>query len=330
MKKTTILTILIISLGIQTNAQHNNYNVNATKVLATANGINYTEGHFNKALRFLEFIIGTPMSEAERQESLQKTTEKFQSNPKGVINEVNEIDKQMLQFYQITDIMIIAKMRSALISQIYASSQNLTAEQQPFIVKLLYKYVPILAIDTQNMLAFTYRDFEGLIYMMQFNAMMSGQNLQFTQQELLQTQTALSQQFYYMTLEQKQYLCSMQVQYEYIYKVYNSLTEQQKMQWQNQIMNKQAYQYQNYSSADAALEQGYQQAKQNNSYTDVEWPAGVNTKAEKQAYLQQMSNDMIANNASMNIYYDTMMSNHVTMLNTIEDFGDTGTYWEYK
>ena len=160
--------------------------------------------------------------------------------------------------------------------------------------------------------------------------MMSGQNIQFTQQELLQTQTQLAQQFYYMTLEQKQYLCSMQVQYEYAYKVYNSLTEQQKQQWQNQIMNQQAYKYQNYNSADAAFEQGYQQAIQNKSYTDVEWPAGVKTKAQKQAYLQQMQSDMNANNASMNIYYDTMMNSHVTMLNTIEEFGDTGTYWEYK
>ncbi len=39
---------------------------------------------------------------------------------------------------------------------------------------------------------------------------------------------------------------------------------------------------------------------------------------------------MNSNAASMNIYHDTMMGNHATMLNTIENFGDTGVYWEYK
>jgi hypothetical protein len=317
---------------MQTMAQYGTYKVNSQKVLATANGINYTEGHFNKALRFLEFILGTQMSEAEKQESLQKTADKFQLNPQAIIDEVNGIDLQMNQFYQIKDIAVIAKMRSALISQLYAGAQNLTPEQQPFIIKLLYKYVPVLAFDAQNMLAFTYRDFEGLIYLMQFKAMMTGQNLQFTQQELIQTQTSLAQQFYYMTLEQKQNLCSMQIQYEYIYKVYNSLTPEQKQQWQNKVLNQQAYQYQNYAnnSTDAAFQRGYEQQQKENKNWDTQWPDWVKTKADKQTYLQQMQADMGANNASMNMYYDTMMQTDTMWSNVIEDFGDTGKYWEYK
>ena len=311
------------------NAAKTNYNVNSEKVLLTANGYNYTEGHFNKELRFVEFLLGTPISATERQEGWEETAINFNSNPAGFLQEVNKIDAQMQQIYRITDVAQIGRTRSALISQIYAGAQNMQGGEQPFIVKLLYKYVPVLAIDSQNMLAFTYKDFEAYIYLMQFNAQMSGQNVQFTPQQISEMKNYLVQQFYYMTLEQKQNLCGMQIQYEYISKIYDRMTPQQKQQWQNQMLSQQASQYQNSNGQGDAFARGYNQAQQNSSY-DVQWPEGVNNKAEKQAYLQKMRSNMNSNAASMNIYHDTMMGNHATMLNTIENFGDTGVYWEYK
>jgi len=310
-------------------AQITNYNVNSEKVLLTANGYNYTEGHFNKEIRFVEFLLGIPITAAEREEGLQETARNFNDNPAGVLEEVNKIDGQMQQIYQIKDVAQIGRVRSALISQIYAGAQNPQLQEQPFIVKLLYKYVPVLAIDPQNMLAFTYKDFEAYIYLMQFNAQMSGQNVQFTPQQISEIKNYLVQQFNYMTLEQKQNLCGMQIQYEYISKIYNRMTPQQKQQWQNQMLSQQASQYQNSNSQGDAFARGYNKAQQNSSY-DVQWPEGVNTKAEKQVYLQKMRSNMNSNAASMNIYHDTMMGNHATMLNTIENFGDTGVYWEYK
>jgi len=306
-----------------------NYSVNSGNILFTANGYNYTEGHFNKELRFVEFLLGTTISAVERQEGLQETARNFNSNPAGVLREVNKIDGQMQQIYQINDVAQIGRVRSALISQIYAGAQNMPPAEQPFIVKLLYKYVPVLAIDPQNMLAFTYKDFEAYIYLMQFNSQMSGQNVQFTPQQISEMKNYLVQQFNYMTLEQKQSLCGMQIQYEYISKIYNQMTPQQKQQWQNQMLSQQTSQSQNYNSPDAAFARGYNQAQQNSAY-DAQWPEGVNTQAEKQAYLQKMRSNMNSNAASMNIYHDTMMGNHATMLNTIENFGDTGVYWEYK
>ncbi len=311
------------------NAEKTNYNVNSEKVLLTADGYKYTEGHFNKELRFVEFLLGTTLSPAEREEGLRETAVNFNSNPAVVLQEVNNIDAQMQQIYQIKDVAQIGRTHSALISQIYAGAQNMQGQAQPFIVRLLYKYVPVLAIDPQNMLAFTYKDFESYIYLMQFNAQMTGQNAQFTPQQISEMKNYLVQQFYYMTLEQKQNLCGMQIQYEYISTIYNQMTSQQKQQWQNQMLNQQAYQYQNSNSQGDAFTQGYNQAQQNSSY-DVQWPEGVNTKAEKQAYLQKMRSSMNSNAASMNIYHDTMMGNHATMLNTIENFGDTGVYWEYN
>ncbi len=328
MKRIIISTIVVFAF-LQSNGQTNGYKTNSRKVLFEVNGYSYTEEHFNKELRFVEFILDKKLSAIERKEGLREIEKNFKVNPAYTLKEIEQVDAQMQQMYQITDVAMIGRMRSALISQIYAGAQNLQGQELPFLIKLMYKYVPVLAFDSQNMLAFTLKDFEAYIYLMQFQALMLGQNLQFTQQELLQAQTNMVQQFYYMSLEQKQYLCSMQVQYEYIYNVYNSLTPQQKQQWQSQIINQQASLYQNYSSADDAFERGYQQAQQNRSY-DVKWPEGVNTKAEKQAYLRQKQNDINTNNATMGIYYDTMMQNSTMWDNIIEDWGDTGNYWTYK
>ncbi len=328
MKRIIISTIVVFAF-LQSNGQTNSYKTNSKNILFNVNGYSYTEEHFIKELRFVEFILDKKLSAIERQEGLREIENNFKTNPLAVLQEIEQVDAQMQQMYQITDVAMIGRMRSALISQIYAGAQSLQGQELPFLIKLMYKYVPVIAFDSQNMLAFTFKDFEAYIYLMQFQAQMLGQNLQFTQQELLQAQTDIVQQFNYMSLEQKQYLCSMQVQYEYIYNVYNSLTPQQKQQWQSQIINQQASLYQNYSSADDAFERGYQQAQQDRTY-DVKWPDGVNTKAEKQAYLRQKQNDINTNNATMGIYYDTMMQNSTMWDNIIEDWGDTGNYWTYK
>jgi len=277
-------------------------------ILFTANGYNYTEEHFNKELRFVEFIVGTPLSDAEKQQGLQATAQNFRQNPSGVIQEVNNIDLQMQQMYGITDITQIGRMRSALIYQIFSGTQHLP--EKPFIVKVMMKYVPLLAFDAPNALAFTAGDCQAYIQLMQLNAQMAGQNAQLNAQQINAIQQSLVQQFPTMSLEQKTSLCGMQVLYQYLSNAYAQMTPEQKQMLQAQMIQ--------------------QQMAQQQATMEPQWPAGVQTTAEKQATLQQMRGNMNANAASMNIYYDTMMGNHATMLNTIENFGDTGVYWEYK
>ena len=304
------------------------------EVLFTANGQQYTQEHFNKEVRFVEFIIGAPMSEVEKQMGLKETAQSFSLDPGGVIQASLEVDAQMQQILQLTDVAQIGSMRSALIYQIYSGTQHL--QEKPFIVQLMMKYVPLLAFDAPNTLAFTAGDCQGYIQLMQLNAQMAGQNTQLSAQQIDQIQQMLMQQFPMMSLEQKTSLCGMQVLYRYLSNVYAQMTPGQKQQMQNQMIQQQMaqqqmmqQQQQQMSGADAAFAQGYQQAHQQ-ATMEPQWPAGVDTPAEKQAYLQQMRGNMNANAATMGMYNDMMMGTHATMLNTIENFGDTGAYWEYK
>jgi len=303
-----LMSLLSIVFGRQASAQEMATRLPSDNILFTANGYNYTEEHFNRELRFVEFIVGTPISDAEKQLGLQATEQNFSQNPSGVIQDLNNIDTQMQQMYRITDIAQIGRMRSALIYQIFSGTQHL--QEKPFIVQLMMKYVPLLAFDAQNMLAFTAGDCQAYIQLMQLNAQMAGQNAQLTSQQINEIQQSLVQQFPTLTLEQKTSLCGMQVLYQYLSKAYAQMTPEQKQQMQSQMMQ--------------------QQMPQQQVANDMQWPQGVQTTAEKQAALQQMRQNMNANNAAMGMYYDSMMGNHATMLNTIENFGDTGVYWEYK
>jgi hypothetical protein len=297
-------------------------------VLFTANGQQYTQDHFNKEVRFVEFIIGAPMTEGEKQLGLQETAQSFSFDPAGVIQAAQEVDTQMQQILQLTDVAQIGRMRSGLIYQIYSGTQHL--QQKPFIVQLMMKYVPLLAFDASNTLAFTAGDCQAFIQLMQLQAQMAGQNAQLNAQQINEIQQSLVQQFPYLSLEQKQSLCGMQVLYGYLSNVYAQMTPEQKQQMQTQMVQQQmAQQQQQLSGADAAFAQGVQQAQQQ-AAMEAQWPAGAQTPEQKQAYLQQMRGNMNANAAAMNIYNDTMMGTHATMLNTIENFGDTGAYWEYK
>ena len=322
-----IILVLLLTVTLQLTAQYGNYNVNSQTVLATSNGYNYTEGHFNKALRFLEFILGTKISEIEKQQGLKESIEAFYKHPQQSIQEVNEVDKQMQLLYQLTNPVQIALARSSILSQLFEASRYM--EKKPLMIRLMYKYTPMLVNDPQNMLVFTEPDFQGYLKMIRLNAKLIGQNIHFSQQDIQQLRTYLTGQFNNMNLQQKQNLCAMAVISEYTEASYNRLSSSEKATLQNQIMNQMAYQYQSQNNVNDPFQQGYNYQQQRASM-EVKWPEGVNTKAQKQAYLRQMRSRMNANATNFNIMNDMMMNNHATMLNTIENFGNTGNYWEVK
>jgi transcription termination factor NusB len=319
-----IVFFLSVSMFYSQNTEVDN--TKDTDILATQDGLYYTEAHFDKSIRFIEFLTGTPLQDSDIEWLRQEALRNFHDDPQAVINEVNNIDAQMQQLYQTTDISQIAYVRSALICQIYLSTQQ-QAQNPPVIIQILNKYVIPLALDSQNLLAFTYKDFEAYIETMKFYAGILGQELVFSNQEIQQIQNTLVQQFYSMNLEQKKLLCSMQIFYEYLSNAYNNLTPVQKRQWQEQVLNQ--YYYTETFSPQDSFNAGYQSSINDYRNYQAQWPEGVETTEQKQAYLRQRQREYNGNQAAMKIYYDTMMSNHATMLNVFSNY-DSNTYWEYK
>lgn len=325
-----VLPVLFLSFILLTTAQNQQwggYDVQSQKVLATAQGYHMTEGLFNKALRFTEFLLGTKITEAEKQQGLQESIVGFQQNPMMTIQETEQLDAQMQMLYQLTDPTQIALARSAMICHLYVAFLN--TPEQPVLRQLMNKYTYVLAYDPQNMLAFTEQDFQSYLEMMVFNASLYGQTLYFDETTTNQYRQYYVNQFIQGTLELRQSLCISSVLNEYVQASYQNLSQTQQQDFQATMYN--------YDSANNNQNTGYTyDAYGNIDWTNpanIEnmWPEGVNTKAEKQAYLRKRQSEINSFNSGMQMMNNMNLENHATMLNVINNMGGgDGSYWEVK
>ncbi|RMG84560.1 MAG: hypothetical protein D6714_07645 [Bacteroidetes bacterium] len=316
-----------ITLSAQTNPGQGLYDVHSTKVLATAGNYTLTEGLFNKALRFTEFLLGTRLTPEEIQEGLEESIVSFQQSPQQIIQETEMLDQQMQMVYQLTDPTQIALVRSSIICQLYVTFAN--SPEQPVLRRLMEKYTPVLAYDPANMLAFTEQDFQAFLDYTAFMYQLYGQPFSIDEATANQYREYFIQQFLQGTVEVRQSLCVMSEVGPYIQAVWQNLPEAQKQ------------------TLIASLYQSQQPAQQNTNdeftrdaygnidYTNPEnidkmWPEGVDTPEEKQAYLMKRQREINSFNASMNIWNEMSLQNHATMLNVINNLGGSDDYWEVK
>ncbi len=321
--KQIVVLLIVIMLGMQACTKSVRYEVNSVKVLATANGINYTKGHFDKSLRFLEFLLGVQITKEERRQGLEESINSFYIDQYQVISQVESLDKEMQQIYNCTDPMKIALLRSAMLCQIYEVNFNLP--EKPFMLKLMDKYVPVLAMDNNDLLVFTEQDFQAYIALLELNAKITGNATRFNDVEISQLRSELTELFKNSSLLQRQSLASMGIISTYIINSYEQMTSEQKNSWQEQLINQQYAQCQN-----DVIENSFQKGYELQIESNLNWPKNINTKTEKQAYLNKMRSQINANSVSWDIMNNTMMNTHTTMLNTIENFGGTDNYWEVK
>ncbi len=309
------------------NHQFGAYDVQAQKVLATAQGYQMTEGLFQKALRFTEFLLGTKITETEKQQGLQESIAGFQMNPQLTIQETEQLDAQMQLLYQLTDPTQIALARSAMICHLYVAFLN-TAEQ-PILRQLMDKYTTVLAYDPQNMLAFTEQDFQAYLEMMVFTYKMYGQEIYFDEMTQIQYREYFIQQFLHGTVELRQSLCISSVLNEYVQASYQNMSLEQQQNFQASMYNyntpnqnqNTGYTYDAYGNIDYS----------NPANIEKMWPEGVNTQAEKQAYLMERQSEINAFNNNMTIMNNMNLENHATMLNVINNLGGgDDSYWEVK
>lgn len=302
--------LVSLAMALECCSQINiDYDVNSAKALARQNGYTYTEGHFQKGLRFVEFIVDQRLTPEEVKAGRQESLDEFRKDPASTIQQTDFVDQQMQQVYALTDPVQIALVRSAFLAQ-FQNMFNQTTEQ-PVMRQLIDKYCPVLAFDPYNSVAFTKKDFDGMINLMKFQAELSGQPFYIDNATLQQYQDYFVQQFLNGTVETRQSLAVMGVVSEYLMNYYAMLNENQKQQFRQQML---ASAYQN---------------NQQNGYNTT-WPAGVDTPAEQQAYLLQQQQQMQSDQQFYNWYSNMMLQQHASMLNVIENMGDGDRYWEVK
>lgn len=331
--KFSFLSLIFISIFQSISAQNvpdrGNYDINSQKVLATSQGFNMTEGLFNKGLRFTEFLLGTKITEAEKQQGLQESIAGFQANPQYTIQETNSVDAQMQMLYQLADPTQIALARSGMICQLYVAFQN--SPERPILRVLMEKYVPVLAYDPYNLLMFTEPDFQAYLDLMVMNYKMYGQEIYFDEATKNQYREYFVSQFLQGSVEVRQSLCVMGEIAPYIISSYQNLdySQQQNVAASMMYSNNQTQ----YSTGnDGLTRDAYGNIDYSNpANIDKMWPEGVNTKAEKQAYLRKRQSEINSWNSGMQMMQNMSLENHATMLNVINNLGGgDDSYWEVK
>ncbi|PIE01580.1 MAG: hypothetical protein CSA81_11065 [Acidobacteria bacterium] len=277
-------------------------------VLATVNGKQLLEGHFQIGLGLVEFILGHKVTPAENSELKKQLLVEFNMQPDYVLQQLTGIDQSMRKLRTLTDPLQIGTARQQLYAAFYLGTIQMQEQQKPLIIQILNRYFKVLAVDQANQLVLTDKDAAGMLNYLTFLSHCQGQPVQMTpayQQSFLQEMT---QQFPSMSLEQKQIICSGSLIWKLMETNWNKMTPAQQQQFvasMNAQMGQQLYS-QNQNQAGGSP---YNQSGSNKSMAQMQ--ADFNAK---QNMLTMMQN--------MNTQY------HATSLNIIENVGGTGNYWE--
>lgn len=279
-------TLLLISI-INGAAFAQNYQQN--QILATQQGYQYTEAHFQTVVQFTEFLINQPLNAYEIQTNRQEAVYNFNQNPAATIQDINEISNSMQQLYQVQDPTQIALVRSAILCQLYVTISQ--TGENPYLWQLIQTYSSILAYDTDNNLVLTQKDVDGYLALAQFYAQLNGQQFYLDWNQLQQFQQSMVQAFLQGTLEDRKSLAKMALMDDYMQGIYAQLSLSQQ---------------QNFAS----------------SYTNNYSNGGTRD------YVGEMDTYYNASNANFQMMQNMMEESHVTSMNIIENMGDSGNYWE--
>ena len=273
------------------------YKINSNTIWFTSQGVNYTEGHFEKIRRFAEFLLDTKLNFIEISEAKREAKSTFLSNPLGTLNEVAEIDQQMQQVYNLTDVQTVGLVRSALLLHVFDALSR--EPRMPLLGKYIEKHCKILAYDVANNLVFTQKDANGFLNLMEFIVKINGSNAKYSFLERKQAIQHLSQNFNSFNLQQKQAMAIMGILNDYIQTVYQKASFLQKNQIKEELNN------------------SFANANTNNIYNTTSTTINNSGYNNMDARSYQMLSNM-------------MMTSHVTSMNIISSISGSGDYWYIK
>jgi hypothetical protein len=280
--------------------------------LAQKGGYTLTNGHFNVGLGILQFIIGQSVKPPEVQELKNKLIEEFHQAPTEVIRQLNSMGKSLQTIRSATDPVRIGLARQELFAALYKATMNFKEADKPLMIRVMTRYIKVLAFDPANNLLLTNKDANGMLNYLAFNSELMGQEVYLTDAVRRAIMTDLVNRFAAMSLEQKQLLCSASLIWELLESNWNRLTPAQKQQYKSayysQIgQNSQSYQSYNQTYNPGSSGSGYQSSSQKST-------ADMMREHRAKQHMFQMMNEM-------------NMNSHALSLNIIENIGGTGNYW---
>jgi hypothetical protein len=268
-------------------------------LLAEAQGLQLSNGHIHIGVGIVQFVIGQVLKQSEVDELTQASILEFKTNPQEFLNQMQGLQQSLTTMQSLQDPLQIGTLRQMLIAEFHKGTKPMAEHEKPLLIQIINRYVKVVAFDATNNLALTDKDVEAMIDYVQFSSQLSGVRVTFTADERVQYTKQLINEFSTSPIEQKQFLCSASLAWNLV-----------KGNWQNMNQTQQTQIRENYAGTmNAQNQQG-------------------NNGNVTQNNINKLRRENIANQCMFNIMNNMSLQNHATMLNTIENFGGTGNYWE--
>lgn len=281
----------------------------AGRVIAEQAGHKLTHGHLRTGIDLTHFIIGHKIKDNEIRSLKQKLVEEFKTAPVPILKEITGIANAMEKVYNSTDPLRIGLVRQELFTAFFKATRNMKEDRKPLMIRMINRYIKVLAYDERNNLVLTNRDVDGYMNYLIFNSELSGRKIDANYAVRREVSAQLVKNFHSMPLPQKQMLASASLIWQLFDANWKRMTQSQRNQ---------------YIAA-------YRNQISNNFNRNVQGPGyGQQWKPPQGAHKKSMSQMRSEFNAKQNMF--RMMQNmntnsHALSLNIIENIGGTGNYW---
>lgn len=267
------------------------------RILLQHENYQFKESDFQAALFFAEFLIERSLSKEEKKALKNSWLKEFQVNPMAFSKDLQDIQNAMQTLLHLGDPLKIGLVRQEILSLLYQNTKSIKPEQQPALIRLLFREVSVILFDEKTRLILTEKDIHSLASYIQFLQEMAGKNIRIDRQEISLLKEQIKTEFSSMPLEQKQIICCISLIWSVVDKNLKSMSESQKRQFYHQI-----------------LSQNQQPVKNQPDAKDI---AQLQEKWQNQKLLHETLSQISLNS-------------HVSMMNVIENIGGTGNYWTIK
>ena len=276
------------------------------------------KSHVDAAIGLAEFVTGMRLPQKEVNELTASAKSEFKKMPKTFVAEMKGLKANLDKLHTLKRPEQVAAARLQLTSALWTGIKNLPLSKRPLLARIIFRHVRVLAHDVKNNLVLTDRDLnamvEYLVFCHQLYNEMFYQKIPVTTGQMAKFKMDAVKYFQKIPLERKQFMCSATVTWTMLKANYNRLGAFQQGQVKGQIAAK---------FPDTVMPPR-QRASASSGYNSRY------TKSGRKKSLAEMQREFQAKQNCFTIMNNMSLQNHATMLNTIENFGGTGNYWEVK
>lgn len=273
------------------------------KVLATKDGNELKTGHVDIYINRLEFLINGALSQEDKEVIAKETIVQFNEDPLWMLQDAKKLAYFSQTTYASSDIRAIGSDRLSSISDLYHHSKEL---ENSYVVTILNKHCSVVVTSpTDGMLSIdapvlTQNDLDGFIHYLEFLQVNFYDAKPLNQQQKIQLQQAIIQNFDQLTLEQKKAMGMGALLNTLVQTNWEQLNPDQRQQWKQQYLQQ------------------------------VPLTKDATNNWELSSELEQDKANLEVLNRYLSMTSDTQLQAQITALTILNAIGGSSNYWDVK